>query len=385
MSTLAELVTLARGTTYESRLLNHSGPVLLGLASIAPNGGFRRASLKTYGGDSPARITLGPGDIYVSLKDVTQSGDLLGAVARVPTDVPAGRLTQDTVRLVLKPGVSGDFLYWVLRTPQYRDFCRAHATGTTNLGLPREDFLSFPMPKASKERQRLVDLLGVLDDKMELNRRMNGTLEALVRVSYQRLARTATAQASIYDFATVAYGAPFASALFNGHREGLPLIRIRDLATFEPEMWTAEGHPRATVIEPGDLVVGMDGEFRAQIWLGARSLLNQRVCSFRPKPGVPLPFVWQAIRDDLAFYEQAKTGTTVIHLGKADIDRFTVPAPAPPELASFGLQTEPLVAKLVANAQESQTLAELRDTLLPKLISGELRGRDAESAVESAG
>src|SRR6266567_4329243 len=111
---LGDLVALRRGSTYKSALLNQEGPVLLGLSSILPNGGFRRDSLKTYGGDSPNEITLAPGDTYVSLKDVTQSGDLLGAVARVPPDVQAGRLTQDTVRLI--PNRVGeadaDYIYW---------------------------------------------------------------------------------------------------------------------------------------------------------------------------------------------------------------------------------------------------------------------------------
>nr|MBA2527912.1 hypothetical protein [Pyrinomonadaceae bacterium] len=222
------------------------------------------------------------------------------------------------------------------------------------------------------------------DDKIELNRRMNETLEALARTLYRQLKIQAVKEAPLYQYAEVAYGAAFSSAQFNARREGMPLIRIRDLATFEPEVWTSEQHPRATVIEPGDLVVGMDGEFRAQIWLGERALLNQRVCSFRPKEGVPLSFLWQAIRIDLAFYEQAKTGTTVIHLGKNDIDKFTAPAPSAEQLDAYGRKAEPLVAKLVSNAQESRTLAMLRDALLPKLISGELRVRDDDAIAESA-
>jgi hypothetical protein len=82
--TLGDLVSLQRGTTYKSALLGQPGPTLLGLASIQRNGGFRNDNLKTYGGDSPDKLLLGPGDIYVSLKDVTQSADLLGAIARVP-------------------------------------------------------------------------------------------------------------------------------------------------------------------------------------------------------------------------------------------------------------------------------------------------------------
>ncbi|HOP17629.1 MAG TPA: hypothetical protein PLX99_13530, partial [Gammaproteobacteria bacterium] len=81
-ATLGDYFTLQRGTTYKSRLLGQPGPVLLGLASIQRNGGFRTDSLRTYGGDSPDKLLVHPGDLYVSLKDVTQSADLLGAVAR---------------------------------------------------------------------------------------------------------------------------------------------------------------------------------------------------------------------------------------------------------------------------------------------------------------
>ena len=126
---LGDVVSIERGTTYKSALIGLEGPILLGLGSIQRNGGFRDDSLRTYGGDSPERLLVKPGQLYASLKDVTQSADLLGAVARLPLDAPVGRLTQDTVRLDIKdPAVEPDYLYWVLRTPQYRQYCRAHLT-----------------------------------------------------------------------------------------------------------------------------------------------------------------------------------------------------------------------------------------------------------------
>ena len=89
---LRDFVSLQRGTTYKGALVGLPGPVLLGLASIEPNGGFRYGGFKTYGGDCPEKISLKSGDLYVSLKDVTQSGDLLGSIARVPSDIESGRL-----------------------------------------------------------------------------------------------------------------------------------------------------------------------------------------------------------------------------------------------------------------------------------------------------
>ena len=184
--TLGDYFTLQRGTTYKSKLLGQPGPVLLGLATIQRNGGFRTDSLKTYGGGSPEKLLVQPGELYLSLKDVTQSADLLGAVARLPRDHAPGRLTQDTVKLEPKaPDVPLDYLYWLLRTPQYRSYCRAHATGTTNLGLAREDFLAFPAPEPTSAQQKIVETLSALDEKIELNRRINETLEAMARALFK--------------------------------------------------------------------------------------------------------------------------------------------------------------------------------------------------------
>ena len=183
---LGDYFTLQRGTTYKSALLGRPGPILLGLASIERNGGFRSGSLKTYGGESPNKLLVQPGELYLSLKDVTQSADLLGAVARLPSWHLAGRLTQDTVKLEPKgAGVPLDYLYWLLRTPQYRGYCRSHATGTTNLGLSREDFLSFPAPEPSATQLTITKALCALDDKIRLNRRMSDVLEAIARALFK--------------------------------------------------------------------------------------------------------------------------------------------------------------------------------------------------------
>ena len=185
-NTLRDYFTLQRGTTYKSRLLGQPGPVLLGLASIRRNGGFRPDSLRTYGGDAPENLLVRPGELYASLKDVTQSADLLGAVAKLPDGYGSGRLTQDTVRLEPKSDdVPTDYVYWLLRTPQYRAYCRAHSTGTTNLGLPRDDFLALPVPPYTTLRQNIVDALTALDSKIELNRRMNQTLLSTARAVFK--------------------------------------------------------------------------------------------------------------------------------------------------------------------------------------------------------
>jgi type I restriction enzyme S subunit len=180
-STLGEHIELRRGTTYKSSLKDRPGPYLLGLSSIRRNGGFRRDSLSTYGGESSAEILLGPGELYVSLKDVTQSADLLGSIARVPSDIQQGRLTQDTVRLLSKnTELPSCYVYQTLRTREYREYCRARATGTTNLGLSRADFLSYKIviPPADF-LQKFDSTVQLLERRCDLNDAESCTLRSL--------------------------------------------------------------------------------------------------------------------------------------------------------------------------------------------------------------
>lgn len=266
--------------------------------------------------------------------------------------------------------------------------------------------MRIPLPPLPDQRA-IAATLGALDDKIELNRKMNATLEAMARALFRdwfvdfgptrakmegrapylspelwslfpdRLDAEGKPEGwgvrPVYDFAHVIYGAPFASKQFNADNAGVPLIRIRDLATHDPGVWTEEVHPKGHLIEPGDIVVGMDGEFRLHVWKGETAWLNQRVCHFEPLPGVPLSFLAEALIEPLAFFERGKVGTTVIHLGKGDIDTFRLHHPGEKLLRAFGKIAEPLIAATVKNAAESRTLAQTRDLLLPRLMSGELR------------
>ena len=277
------------------------------------------------------------------------------------------------------------------------------------LSLTDQRRLSITLPPFA-EQKGIASVLGALDDKIELNRRMNATLEAMAWSLFQswfvifdpvgarldgRLPPgldSATAAlfpatfqesplgsiphgwrvGSIYEIANVIYGAPFASSLFNSARLGKPLIRIRDLADESPAVFTTEVHPKGYLLKPGDIAVGMDGEFRAYLWAGVESWLNQRVCVFAPKSGYSAAFVRNSIFAPLAEVEATETATTVIHLGKNDIDRFTVIIPDMSVADAFTRQCQPWYDTIVANQQQSRTLATLRDTLLPRLLSGEL-------------
>lgn len=384
---LGDYFTLQRGTTYKSRLLGQPGLVLLGLATIHRNGGFRRDSLQTYGGDSPAKLRVQPGDLYLSLKDVTQSADLLGAVARLPRDHPPGRLTQDTVKLEPRgANVPLDYLYWLLRTPEYRDYCRAHATGTTNLGLSRDDFLAFPAPEPTAFQCRVVDALGTIEDKIELNRRMNGTLEAMAQALFKEWfvdgAKEELEEMMLDDVAYYRNGLALQRFRPKEGEEPLPAVKIAQMRTGLPDSgeWASPNIDPECILHNGDVVFSWSGSLMAILWCGGKAALNQHLFKVTSEK-FPKWFYYLWTQEYMPEFQgiASNKATTMGHINRNHL-KVPVPIP-PPELLKRGDETiAPLLDRIVANNLESRTLTALRDTLLPKLMRGEVRVKHEANA-----
>ena len=179
---------------------------------------------------------------------------------------------------------------------------------------------------------------------------------------------------TIYKYVNVVYGAPYKSALFNERKDGNPLIRIRDLKTFSPQYYTQETLPNTEFINAGDVIAGMDAEFVPCLWMGEKGVLNQRCCKFASKQdSISNYYVMFLVKPELEFVQSYKTGTTVSHLGKADIDKFVVVQPPLAMIELFSIIVDSLLSNKVKLSNEIIALATLRDTLLPRLINGEIR------------
>ena len=307
--------------------------------------------------------------------------------------------------------VDPEFLAMFLSSEQSYSWLRTHAVGAVMPNINTEIIKALPVKLPDVNEQRsLAIFFGAIDDRVRLLRETNTTLEAIAQALFKswfvdfdpvyakmqgrapegmdeataalfpdsfeeselRTLPKGWSVASIYDVAKVIYGAPFASKQFKSEPPGKPLVRIRDLKDERPGVYTEEIHPKGYLLQPGDITVGMDGEFRAYVWGGEEAWLNQRVCVFQPEKGANSVFVRLSIAPLLDAVEASETATTVIHLGKNDIDRFKINHPGNLVLAAFASLTTPIYQRIVGNKQMIQNLAGLRDTLLPRLISGQL-------------
>ncbi|PZF48812.1 MULTISPECIES: restriction endonuclease subunit S [unclassified Curtobacterium] len=234
------------------------------------------------------------------------------------------------------------------------------------------------------EQQAIAEVLGALDDKIAANTALAETTEASIAVAYTLASRDGVTHRPLLDELVIEFGEPFGGPQFSQPGVGRPLIRIRDLKTFKSQVWSTESRPREVVVAAGDVLVGMDAEFRATPWLGEPGLLNQRVLRARHTT-LGRALVREMLRRPLAEVESEKSATTVIHLNKADLARKRVGMPHSDALAAFERLAEPLYEARIALAVENRTLAMTRDALLPQLMSGKLRVRGAEAAASEAG
>ena len=238
-----------------------------------------------------AKSALTPGDVVI-----VRTGKP-GTCAVIPDHLQTANCS-DLVIVRCGDEISNKFLCYYINS-EAQTHISAHLVGAVqqhfNVGSAKEIEIALPR---IQEQKAIAHVLGTIDDKIELNQKMNQTLEVAKPifkswfVDFDPVRAKAEgrptglppeisdlfpdelvdseigeipkgwSQESIYQFCSVEYGAPFKSKLFNEDGQGIPLVRIRDLPKGKSGVFTEEVHPKGTLIKTGDLVVGMDGEFR---------------------------------------------------------------------------------------------------------------------------
>ena len=328
--------------------------------------------------------TLRGGKIQRNDIIITTRGTV-GNIAYYDDLIPYENIRINSGMLIVRCGdkLNSKYIYYALKNRWFQEQIKSIQTGSAQPQLPKSHFIQMKLPVPSLNIQnRVANILWLLDQKINTNIRINDNLfeqmEALYRscfVDYRPFGGSkpeSWKQSDIYALANIIYGAPFASKQFNTEGVGKPIIRIRDLKEQKFTTYTTEVHPKGYLLQPGDIVVGMDGEFRPYIWGNDEAWLNQRVCVFANKRPSGKAFLYFTIKPLLYAIEQTQVATTVIHIGKKDYDAFEVTLPNNEILDKFDELTEPMIKRIVSNCFENKRLENLRDALLPKLMSGEI-------------
>ncbi len=397
------------------------------------NEGFHRDGLVYIDDTQSAELK----NVEVKADDVLLNitGDSVARCCQVAADVLPARVNQHVAIIRPQPELlDARFLRYVLVSREYQQRLLALASaGATRPALTKamiED-LDIPSPPLA-EQKAIAAVLGALDAKIELNRRMNATLEAMARALFQSWfvdfdpvrakldgegfnspsLDPATAALfpdslqdselghipkgweviPLYDTAQWVNGAAFKNEDFCAAGEGLPVIKIAELkdGISSQTKWCQRDAAPDKIIDTGDLVYSWSGSpdtsLEAFLWSGRRGLLNQHIFKVISATKAEKRFVYyllQYLRPVLVETARNKQTTGLGHVTIADMKRLLVCMPGKEVLAAFDQIVAPIFDKAFTNTLESRSLATLRDTLLPKLLSGELSIGDMEKEVST--
>lgn len=246
----------------------------------------------------------------------------------------------------------------------------------------------YPKPRV---QQRIASILNAYDELIEVNNQRIKLLEETARELYKewfvRMRFPGYKEAkfvkglpvgwglkSLFDVAEVTYGFPFQSELFNEKSDGLPVIRIRDLIGGVTETYTTEVTDEKYFALDGDILVGMDGDFHFCKWAGVKAWINQRNVRFRPKKGTHVSkyFLYHVTKPQIEFLNEIIVGTTVAHLSATDLKRMKLLIPPDDLLIQFKKNTDPIYEQEIILKKQNTQLRQIRDRLLPRLVSGKL-------------
>jgi len=194
------------------------------------------------------------------------------------------------------------------------------------------------------------------------------------------------------EVADVQNGAAFKSEFFTV-KEGIPLIRIRDVGKTETENRYSGPYDESYLVYAGDIIIGMDGDFRAAYWRGEPGLLNQRVCRLKVRsPLVDKEFVFLCLQPFLDAIHAETSSVTVKHLSSRTVSQIPLPLPPLNEQRRIVAKIEELFSELDNGVESLKTaraqLQTYRQSLLKAAFEGRLTEkwrRDHADRLETAG
>ena len=379
---------------------------------------------------------LPEGDAWKAGNKLSQVGDVVftskGTVGRF------GYVTDSIQKFVYSPqlcfwrsldrnAIDPRFLfYWVQSKEFYQQYKsvsqKTDMAEYVSLSDQRSMEITLPFPGQQKA---IAHILGTLDDKIELNRKTNETLEAMAKALFKSWFvdfdpvqakaedRPTGLPAEISDLFPDSFedselgeipsgwevkGLDEIAHFLNGlalqkfpPEDGvvtLPVIKIAQLKKGDSTGADrcSAAVPSDYVIRDGDVLFSWSGSLAVDIWCGGDGALNQHLFKVTSKTYGKW-FFYQWVNHHLSYFQEIAQGkaTTMGHIQRYHLSEAKVLIPSPSILAAMDSAFTALLDRAFGLRRQSKDLASIRDALLPKLISGELRIPDAEKMLEEVG
>ena len=449
---LGDLISITHGYAFKGddfSEANVEGPIVVTIGNFDYAGGFRFEStrVKRCNCEYPSEYELLSGDILLVMTCQTQGGEILGIPGIIPNDNEIYLHNQRLGKVIVKSNeVSSEYLYWLFLSKNFNHHLCVTATGTKILHTApkRIESFVFDCPPFS-EQKRIAHILGSLDDKIELNRQMNATLEGMAQALFKSwfvdfdpvidnalaagnpipeafAARAETRRKALaHETANREVAKQFPAAFQfteemgwipegwevksldkiaeyknglalqkfrpNPGENPLPIVKIAQLRNGEAT-WDELASPNISpecIIHNGDMIFSWSGSLMIDIWCGGKAALNQHLFKVTSSD-FPKWFYLNWSIEHLCNFQKiaADKAVTMGHIKRSHLSDANCAIPDNDLLVKASEIITPYIEKIISQRIQNRKLSKLRDTLLPKLISGELHIPEAEKLTEEA-
>jgi len=322
------------------------------------------------------------------------------------------------------------FLSYYLGHPDVRSWIVRHAIGATMLNLNTSILSALPVVLPPlPEQHAIAAILGALDDKIELNRRMKQTLEAMAQAlfkswfvdfdpvrakaegrrpfgmdaettalfpdsfEYSELGETPSGWelaplSSVSEILSGGNPKTNVSAFWGGD---IPWVSVADTVpgpyiTYTQKTITDGGvaNSAAALLPPETVIITARGTVGNTALISKPMAINQSCYGLVGRAEIGQLFLLHLVRDHVSRLKAAAHGSVFETITRSTFDAVLVVRPANAAIHKFESQVRPLFDRILCNQRESAALADIRDALLPKLLSGEIRAGEARRVAEAA-
>lgn len=413
------------------------------IADLNPRRSIRRGDVATYidmAALPTGQKSIDPSGIqrrgYTSGSKF-QNGDTL--IARITPCLENGKaafvdcLNADEVAagstefIVISPknASDADFVYYLTCLPEFRAYAISRMEGTSGRQrVSHHSLADFQFPRiALEQKDGVAQTLSAIDSKIANNHALAADLEAMARAIFKswfvdfepvkaklegRAPSGMNADTAAlfpeelveselglipngWDWVPLSSMAEFLNGLALQKfpptgLDDLPVLKIAQLRARQLDYSKLASRDVGDrfIVQAGDLIFSWSGSLMVDFWAGPKCALNQHLFKVNPKEWASKGLLWAAIHHHIDNFRQIASGKAVTmgHINRRHLDEAKVALPPRESLNPMRLQIDSLTAYANQLEIESQGLAELRDSLLPRLISGKIRLPDAESTME---
>lgn len=394
---LGDLIKIKHGYAFKGNYISteDNGIVLVTPGNFKIGGGFKEEKCKFFTSVYPSDYVLKPGDLIVTMTDLSKTVDTLGYSAIVPNSKRTYLHNQriGLINIINSTIVDKKYLYWLMRSPKYQKTIAATSTGSTvhHTSPNRIYEYEFDLPQISVQR-KIAGILSDIEEKINKNSAINNNLLEQVLTLYRnKFVDTANNERAIcradeyFDISIGKTPPRKEPQWFSTNPQDVTWVSISDMGTCglyissSSEQLTkqaVERHnvkvvPDNTVLLSFKLTVG-----RIAITNGEMTT-NEAIAHFKTDKKEINEYLYCYLKC-FNYQTMGSTSSIATAVNSKIIKGMPFVVPTNDELEEFHGFAAPMFAKIKANQIETDNLTALRDTLLPKLMSGELDVSDIE-------